>query len=102
MTPPTGMAVKTPFQPKGMNPPPAVKLPGWNATISRTMTARTGTAIFHQTVILLVSDSHLTPITLMIEKISIITTATAKPGPVTHPALSIRWTWTYWLTYPAP
>ncbi len=39
------------------------------------MTVSTGIAIFHQTATLLVSDSHLTPITLMTLNTSIRTAA---------------------------
>ena len=60
-----------------MNPPPSlVKLCGWNAVRTSAKIVMTGIAIFHHTAILLVSDSHLTPITLMIEKSSISPAAT--------------------------
>src|SRR5438105_7954716 len=80
------MAEKTPFQPNGMKPPPAVKLPGWNDTISSTTTVIAGMAIFHQTAALLVSDSHFTPMTLITEKMSINPAATRYPTGVTTTA----------------
>src|SRR5215468_4461811 len=67
MTPPTGMALKIPFHPNGMKPPPAVKLLGWNDAISSATTVTAGMVIFHQTATLFVSESHLTPMTLMNE-----------------------------------
>src|SRR5262249_48744204 len=62
-----------------MKPPPAEKLWGWMALISNTTTVSTGMKIFHHTTTLLVSDSHLTPITLMIENASIRTAAHVVP-----------------------
>src|SRR5207244_646328 len=84
-TPPIGMAAKMPFQPKGLKPPPAVKLPGWKATTSSTTTVMAGMAIFHHTATLLVSESHFTPITLMKEKRSISAAATTEPGGAAPP-----------------
>ncbi len=71
--------MKTPFSPYGMKPPPAVKLCGWNAVEMRTMTVRTGIAIFHHTIALFVSASQRTPITLMKLNSSIRAIATAYP-----------------------
>ena len=68
--------MNTPFQPNGMNPPPAEKLEVWNADSTIATTVRTGIAIFHQTATLFVSDSHLTPITLITENRSISPAAT--------------------------
>ncbi len=68
--------MNTPFHPNGMKPPPAVKLDLWKAVAPIAMTVSTGIAIFHQTATLLVSDSHLTPITLITLNSSIRTAAT--------------------------
>jgi hypothetical protein len=68
--------VNTPFQPNGMNPPPAEKLDVWKADTAIATTVSTGIAIFHQTATLFVSESHLTPITLIAENSSIRPAAT--------------------------
>ena len=77
MIPPEATARKTPFQPNGMNPPPAEKLPVWKAVTTSATIATTGMRIFHQTMPLFDSASHLTPMTLMIEN-SIMPVATSK------------------------
>ena len=47
--------------PYGANPPPAVKLPGWNDRDATTMIASNGTAVFQITTIALLSDMNLAP-----------------------------------------
>ncbi len=73
----------TPFQPNGMKPPPALKLPPWKEVETSTTIVNTGTAIFHHVATLLVSESQRTPMMLMTEKISISTPATTYPWAVT-------------------
>ena len=76
MTPPDDSATKTPFHPKGMKPPPAVKFPRWAAVATSATTVRTGTRIFQQTATMFVSASQRTPRTLIVQKTSKSTAAT--------------------------
>src|SRR5215472_11259418 len=88
------MALKMPFHPKGLKPPPAVKLPGWNDAMNSATIVMAGMAIFHHTATLLVSDSHFTPMTLMNEKRSIRRAATTYPLGVT-----MIWLLTVWVRF---
>jgi hypothetical protein len=76
MTPPDDIARNTPFHPKGMNPPPALKFPRCDELAINAMTVTAGIRSFHQTATLLVSTSHRTPMTLIVQKSSSRVTAT--------------------------
>ena len=74
-----------PCRPDGAKPPPAVKLPGWKITISSTMTVSAGTAIFHRTMPVLLSESQFAPRALMKVNSRIARTATTRPRPLSCP-----------------
>ena len=70
MTPPDDNARKTPFHPKGMNPPLALKFSPCAEVAMSATTVTTGTRSFQQTATMLVSASHRTPITLIVQNSS--------------------------------
>ena len=76
MTPPEDSATKTPFHPKGMKPPPALKFSRCAEVASSATTVRAGTKIFQQTASLFVSASQRTPRTLIVAKSSSSAAAT--------------------------
>ena len=88
-TTPKGSAAKTPCQPWGMKPPPAVKLPGWKLSEAMTPMARKGTAVFQITRKMLLSDMNSAPIRLIAVKSSIRITATTRPREFRRPSESI-------------
>ena len=70
MTPPADNARNTPFHPKGMNPPFALKFSVCAEVAISATTATTGTKSFQQTATMLVSASQRTPRTLIVQKSS--------------------------------
>ena len=82
---PSGSAAKIPWNPKGANPPPAVKLEAWNDVVISATTASTGMRIFQITTTALVSDSHFTPIALITQNTSMNPAPAKMPRPVSRP-----------------
>ena len=68
MTPPDDNARKTPFHPKGMNPPCALKFSVCAEVAISATTVTAGTKSFQQTASMLVSASQRTPMTLIVQK----------------------------------
>ena len=87
-TTPAGSAAKTPCMPNGMNPPPAVKLPGLKDREATTMIARIGTAVFQSTTMTLLSDMNLAPARFTAVNRTISSVATTRPRPLSSPALT--------------
>ena len=94
-TTPSGSAANTPWAPYGANPPPAVKFDPWKETKTSTMTVSTGIAIFHSTVIRLVSANQATPSRLIPVNRIISSVAKTNPMPVRLPPSSTR-PWKMW------
>src|SRR5438874_435179 len=76
ITPPVEIADKTPYAPKGANPPAAVKFELWNDKVKSAITVTEGMAIFQSMIKLLDCASQRTPSTLMTVNTSINATAT--------------------------
>src|SRR5665811_151242 len=102
-TTPAGSAANTPCAPYGMNPPPAVKLDGWNARSTNTTTVSSGTVVFQITVTPLVSAIALTPTRLMTVNASMNRAAISRPEGVSVPSirrmLTCDFTQEMWSTY---
>ena len=58
---PSGSAAKIPWNPKGANPPPAVKLDPWNTVNIKAKIVMTGMRIFHITAMELVWPASARP-----------------------------------------
>ena len=87
-TTPAGRAANTPWTPYGMNPPPAVKFPGWKASAPTTTIATAGTAAFQITTKTLLSDMNLAPARLIAVKRIIPKVATTRPRGLSSPAFA--------------
>jgi hypothetical protein len=68
MTPPDDNARNTPFQPKGMNPPFALKFSPCAEVAMSATTVTTGIRSFQQTASMLASASQRTPRMLIVQK----------------------------------
>ena len=80
MMPASGSAAVRPLIPPGAKPsPPAVKLPGWNWN-SSTMMVKTGTATFHQVMVLLTRANWRMARKLTAVNTAISPTVTDKPA----------------------
>ena len=86
-TTPAGSAANTPWTPNGMNPPPAVKLLGWNDSELTTTMASSGTAVFQITTIALLSDMNFAPARLIAVNRTMPSVATMSPVLLSRPAL---------------
>lgn len=82
---PSGSAAKTPWNPYGANPPPAVKLEAWNLVVISATTVSSGMKTFQITATALVSDSHFTPIALITTNTSRNPAPAKMPRPVSRP-----------------
>ena len=67
MTPPDDSARNTPFHPKGMKPPCALKFPVCEEVAISATTVTAGTSSFQQTATMLMSASQRTPMTLIVQ-----------------------------------
>ena len=74
--------------PKGMKPPPAPKLLGWNLN-SSTMMVRTGIATFHHVMPALTLENRPMARKLIAVKDAISTIVITKPSPVTLPVVAL-------------
>ena len=86
MMPPVATAAGCPFRPSGLKPLAAVKLPVSKFNSASTRMVSSGTAIFHQVIVLLVAASILTPRKFTAVRTAIKMMATTRPDVVSVPS----------------